>query len=67
MARSLLLVSATVLLTLAVFHLLVRADLVSASLWSYYPIVLALSLAGLFGFRALRRSSTAGAASGGEK
>ena len=55
MARPLLIVAATVLLTLAAVHLLVRADLISAALWSYYPIVLGVALAILFLARGLRR------------
>ena len=59
-ARSLLLIAATVLLTLAAVHLLVRADVVPAGVWSYYPVLLAACLALLFGIRALRRPSAAG-------
>ena len=59
-ARSLLLIAATVLVSLAVVHLLVRADVVAAGLWSYYPVLLAACLALLFGIRALRRPSAAG-------
>ena len=47
--------AAVVLISLALVYMLVRTDLVSAELWSFYPIILALSLAVVFALTVLKQ------------
>ena len=49
-AGAVLLAAVVVLVSLAVVFVLVRADLLSAGVWSFYPVILALCLAGVFAF-----------------
>lgn len=54
-AGAILLAAAVVLISLALVYMLVRTNLVSAELWSFFPVILALSLAVVFALTALKQ------------
>jgi hypothetical protein len=53
-ADAVLLTAVAVLLSLALVFMLVRTEIVSPQLWSFYPVILAVCLAVVFAFTMLR-------------